>query len=108
MTDEQIEKALERKGNGYASDVTNLDYGEVLAYINRLKAENERLKDLSAIVKAHKYCVTPEHCPNQDEIRKETAKDILQDWYNDVVHGIGEDGEYIKEYAKKYGVEVEE
>lgn len=40
--------------------------------------------------------------------KSEAAKEILQAWYNDVVHGMGEDGGYIKEYAKKYGVEVKE
>ncbi len=51
-------------------------------YIKRLKVENEQLRkdkaDLLAIVRAYELCVTPKHCPNQDEIRKETAKEILQ------------------------------
>lgn len=42
------------------------------------------------------------------DIKKQVAKEILQDWYDDVVHGMGVDGYYIKEYAKKYGVEIEE
>ncbi len=45
---------------------------------------------------------------NGEEITKRVAQDILQDWYDDVVHGMGVDGYYIKEYAKKYGVEIEE
>lgn len=45
---------------------------------------------------------------NEEEITKRVAKEILQDWYNDVVHGMGAEGHYIFEYAKKYGVEIEE
>ncbi len=44
----------------------------------------------------------------KEQIKKQVAQDILQDWYDDVVHGMGVDGYYIKEYAKKYGVEIEE
>ena len=45
---------------------------------------------------------------NEEEITKRVAKEILQDWYDDVVHGMGAEGHYIFEYAKKYGVEIEE
>lgn len=45
---------------------------------------------------------------NEEEIAKRVAKEILQDWYDDVVHGMGAEGHYIFEYAKKYGVEIEE
>lgn len=36
------------------------------------------------------------------------AKEILQDWYNDVVHGMGVEGHYILEYAKKYGIQLDD
>lgn len=91
MTDEEVKKGL-----GDCKDVPNCVecpyqhsktcqddlHHDALALINRLEAEKE-------------------------EVRKETAKGILQYWYDDVVHGMGVDGYYIKEYAKKYGVEVE-
>lgn len=39
MTDEQIEKALERMATSRCSDVTNFDYADTLDYIKRLKDE---------------------------------------------------------------------
>ena len=41
-----------------------------------------------------------------EKVRKETAKDILQDWYNDLI-GMGIDGYYVKQIAEKYGVEID-
>ena len=38
---------------------------------------------------------------------KNAVKAILQKWYEDIVKGLGEDGSYIKEIAKEYGVEID-
>ena len=44
MTDEQIELFLKRLSMGKTSDVMNFSYADVLAYIERLKAENAELR----------------------------------------------------------------
>lgn len=48
----------------------------------------------------------------KEQVRKDTAKEILQDLYNQANSTVWEAIEWttddIKEYAKKYGVEVEE
>ena len=44
MTDEQIELCLQRLSTGKASDVINFSYADALAYIERLKADNEALR----------------------------------------------------------------
>ena len=43
----------------------------------------------------------------KDEARKETAKEILQEWSDDN-SSMGLDNTFVKNIAKKYGVEVEE
>ena len=43
-----------------------------------------------------------------DEVRKETAKEILQKWYNEDKATQGDSKDYILEIAYDYGVEVEE
>lgn len=49
MTEQEIERCLERFAMGKACDVMNFDYAGTLAYLQRLKAENadlhERLKE---------------------------------------------------------------
>ena len=45
MTDEQIELCLKRLSMGKTSDVQNFSYADVLAYIERLKAENAELRE---------------------------------------------------------------
>ena len=42
-----------------------------------------------------------------EEVRKETAKEILQEWADDN-SSMGLDNTFVKNIAKKYGVEVEE
>lgn len=42
-----------------------------------------------------------------DDVRKETAKEILQEWADDN-SSMGLDNTFVKNIAKKYGVEVEE
>lgn len=43
MTEQEIERCLERFTIGKATDVMNFDYAGTLAYIQRLKAENAAL-----------------------------------------------------------------
>lgn len=44
MTEQEIERCLERFTIGKATDVMNFDYAGTLAYIQRLKAENAELR----------------------------------------------------------------
>ena len=44
MTEQEIERCLERFTIGKATDVMNFDYSGTLAYLQRLKAENAELK----------------------------------------------------------------
>lgn len=124
LTDSEIEKALECCSQEFGQCVDcplfevqvdcvvgNILEKHALDYIERLKAENEQLRkdnaDLSAIVKANKLCVTPKHCPNQDEIRKETAKEIFDYINQSGVINVAPDT--IKMYFKEhFGIEVEE
>lgn len=45
MTEQEIERCLERFIMGKATDVMNFDYAGTLAYINRLKTENAELRE---------------------------------------------------------------
>lgn len=45
MSDEEIERCLERFVMGKTCDVINFDYAGTLAYIQRLKAENAALRE---------------------------------------------------------------
>ena len=45
MTEQEIERCLERFTMGKATDVMNFDYAGTLAYIRRLKAENAVLRE---------------------------------------------------------------
>ena len=59
---------------------------QLLVEIKRLKAENARLTE---------------------KLKKETAKEILQEWADDN-SSMGLDNTFVKNIAKKYGVEVKE
>ena len=45
MTEQEIERCLERFTIGKATDVMNFDYAGTLAYIQRLKSENAALRE---------------------------------------------------------------
>ena len=45
MTEQEIERCLERLSTCKATDVMNFDYAGTLAYIQRLKAENAALRE---------------------------------------------------------------
>lgn len=45
MTEQEIERCLERLSTCKATDVMNFDYAGTLAYIERLKAENATLRE---------------------------------------------------------------
>lgn len=102
VTDERIEKALINADDILISD--NVDCSDVLAYINRLKCAIKRIK------KNWNIAVSVQRAKWQAKVRhagRDTAKEILQDWYDDTRVRLGEDGNYIINYAKKYGVEIE-
>lgn len=72
MSDDNIERCLERLSTRKATDVMNFDYSATLAYIKRLKAENaalrERLKksvELPCKVGDKLFVVMPELYGNQ-------------------------------------------
>ena len=45
MTEQEIERCLERLSSCNATDVMNFDYAGTLAYIKRLKSENAALRE---------------------------------------------------------------
>ena len=45
MTEQEIERCLERLSTYKATDVMNFDYAGTLAYIKRLKSENSELRE---------------------------------------------------------------
>ena len=45
MTEQEIERCLERLSTCKAADIMNFDYAGTLAYIQRLKAENAALRE---------------------------------------------------------------
>ena len=45
MTEQEIERCLERFATCKTTDVMNFDYSGTLAYLNRLKAENAALRE---------------------------------------------------------------
>lgn len=55
MTEQEIERCLERFAMGKACDVMNFDYAGTFAYIQRLKAENAELK--SSLTHANEECL---------------------------------------------------
>lgn len=108
MTDETIERAL-YNADDIAIDEC-VDCYDVYKYIQRLKSENERSKQSD---KSKENCTIEQHAEIQKlrdelkQVRKETAKEILQYVYKlcrnvSKIHLLD-----IKELAEKYGVEVE-
>ena len=60
MVEEQIELFLKRLSMGKTSDVMNFSYADVLAYIERLKAENAELRErLSRAVELPRTEISP-------------------------------------------------
>ena len=78
MTEQEIERCLERFTIGKATDVMNFDYAGTFAYIQRLKAENAELK--SSLTHANEECLK----------WHERAQNLLKD-----------SGESISGYEKK-------
>ena len=103
MTDEEIEFALKRYANSWCADVRNMNWGAVLDRINRLKDEIAGLtgkcealeKDNENLMRTLEECkknireaererdmaieVANAEVKITDNIRKETAKEILHD-----------------------------
>lgn len=83
--------------------------------VNEIKRLREDNLDLSAIVKADKLCVGAEHCQNQDNIRHETAKEILQDLKDRSVWFITGTAQFVQDHfweqfeemCQSYGVEID-
>ena len=71
MTEQEIERCLERFTMGKATDVMNFDYSGTLAYLQRLKAENAELRE--KLDKSQKRVAVLER-----------AIKIYQDYYGDV------------------------
>ena len=78
--------------------------------IERLKAEYEKLQTNAEILARGVRDLNHENYELTEKIkqtRKETAKEILQEWADDN-SSMGLDNTSVKNIAKKYGVEVEE
>lgn len=127
MTDKQIEKALELCSNcdHYSCNdcplktfISELDLScneflmmEVNDYIKRLKKKIEGLtkfeddeEDFEFETATHEECV--EHQKELQEMRKQTAKEILQELFDEAMQ-YGKSTVGIEWMAKKYGIEVE-
>lgn len=71
MTEQEIERCLERLSTCKAADIMNFDYAGTLAYIQRLKAENAALKE-----KLEKAVILP--CKVGDTIYEATPAGIRE------------------------------
>lgn len=89
MTEQEIERCLERFTIGKATDVMNFDYAGTLAYIQRLKAENAALRERLNITKmALEYACLETLQSNEqylEELKEKVNKYIKQS--EDVVYG---------------------
>lgn len=85
---------------------------EAMEEIKRLREQNERLYTFKR--KLEDELVENGFAEYADENFKTLAnyrtaiKEILQKWYDDVVKGLGENGDYIIEIANKYGIILDE
>lgn len=97
-------------------------YGKTwLAYKNKEQAEGKDKDMIERIEKAYEHNLAEcERCMKKvdikhqfaiesmkEHIRKETAKEILQCWYNEN-KALGNEQDYVLELAEKYEVEVDE
>ena len=93
MSDDDIERCLERLSTCKATDVMNFDYSATLAYIKRLKAENadlhERLKEAErraevaerALRSLAQLCAKGAKCYLQsDKAVKERERELYDEW----------------------------
>lgn len=110
MTDEEIEKALYEADDIAIND--DVDCCDVLEYINRLKeACQSAIESFTQMETLYKVKCTELDC-KQDQIRKETAKEILTDLYklahNQTNYPVIGDGDIAIYARNNYGVEVME
>ena len=88
MTEQEIERCLERLSTCKAADIMNFDYAGTLAYIQRLKTENAELRqgkkaaveDVAERIKMAFYYEFDELIPSRmadkiDELVKEVCGD---------------------------------
>lgn len=80
MTNEEwIELCLRRLSMGKTSDVMNFSYADTLAYIERLKADNEALRArLEKAVELREPCITIDHYGGLYEVKYEKVKVVLE------------------------------
>lgn len=70
-------------------------------------AFNYALEEEDFHCKRLKACKKAENARLTEKLKKETAKEILQEWADDN-SSMGLDNTFVKNIAKKYGVEVKE
>ena len=70
-------------------------------------AFNYALKEEDFHCKRLKACKNAEDARLTEKLKKETANEILQEWADDN-SSMGLDNTFVKNIAKKYGVEVKE
>ena len=113
MTDEEIEFALEQYSLAGGSNVQNMDWVGTLDYINRLKEQiyqtEQKLAECEVGYQATLDLERRMRADDKEQIRKNTAKDIIQ-----LMKQVQEMF-YDKEYtaiqniiSKRYGVEVDD
>lgn len=86
MTEQEIERCLERFATCKATDVMNFDYAGTLAYIRRIKSENERLEaENKRMLNQIAHMVTPP-CELDDILYMPHI--VFQDGYDDYGNAI--------------------
>lgn len=111
MTEQEIERCLERFATCKTTDVMNFDYAGILAYIERLKVENDSLKkrlenatDLPCKVGDRFYIVEyypPEIIEEEccDFSFREFPKILLENGF-DCTYELGDNGSYFVTFDK--------
>lgn len=111
MTEKEIERCLERLATCKTTDVMNFDYAGTLAYIERLKVENDSLKkrlenatDLPCKVGDRFYIVEyypPEIIEEEccDFSFREFPKILLENGF-DCTYELGDNGSYFVTFDK--------
>ena len=80
---------------------------ELACRLDRADIEHEWIEGQYPTEKEYAKALIDAGYRKADEVRKETAKEIFQEWHSDLKIK-GEDTNYVRLLAKMYGVEVEE
>lgn len=88
-------------------DLTKEPYNEFCKGCPNVRTRSSGITDCYADYNCRQFTRYANLIENYEQARKETAKEILQEWADDN-SSMGLDNTFVKNIAKKYGVEVEE